>query len=329
MLVGRYPRQEAIRYSSERCSYLYNLKLTTSKISSRCFRLGKAPSPQDTRGEEDRSLRIPRALRHRMIHDLNQQLDKRQEAFDRAIDLVRQAIPRRGEGSLVADQKPAYERYLPQVMGLGQSFEQCSPPLQGNIEFADLLFDASFYLREQQMTQEASSMLDLAKKICLQNNSALCPTYITALDLLEPLEHTSDPTRVEEIDAAEAQPHHYETDTSDKQIRRLDTTGVDIQGTETDTLEDGIAASGTTKTDTHNVEPDTLDAGIPALQTNGTQSDNIKPHPLEAEALRTPPDDRKDNNGDMGTYDCQVDVSSGGRSRVECGITQVTEPEAA
>ena len=116
------------------------------------------------KGEPSR-LRIPKALRQRILNGLSKRGDEGQRTFDRTIDLIWESIPRNDEGEPLWG-TTTMDLILSQFTGLQESFEAFDPPMRGRMVFAELLVTTGEHLSKESQGQRAGPMIRLAKSVC-------------------------------------------------------------------------------------------------------------------------------------------------------------------
>jgi len=114
------------------------------------------------------SLRMHRALRLALVMKMDTNLDKRQNTFEKALRLTRDAFPRRDMTSRMPRNEHAWKMAMPQVLALQSAFERSDPPISGSMKFASLLGDAGSLLWEQQLSRVALPALLLGERIALR-----------------------------------------------------------------------------------------------------------------------------------------------------------------
>ena len=140
-------------------------------------------------------LRTHTAFKRTVIFRLAETPDDRQKAFEKAVSAIRRALPQRclDKGRSGVDLQDVINMCLPHVLSLKREFQLAEPPLQGSIEFADVLCDASFYLWEQHFLADALSCATVGEEICsgIRGKDDDSPLHIQFFGLLANLHHTS------------------------------------------------------------------------------------------------------------------------------------------
>ena len=129
----------------------------------------------------------------RVLHELDQNPLERQSVYESARDVVRKAFPRpniaaRGDETTW----PAMSKYLPHVISLQAAVVASDPKIDGDLEFVDILADASRFYFELGVQEEAIPLLRTAESICddilpekPMETKALYPTILSLLSIYE------------------------------------------------------------------------------------------------------------------------------------------------
>lgn len=106
-------------------------------------------------GAKGRYLVMHRSLQYGILHKLAAQPSSRQEAFDRALSIVRRSTPPSSPKQVpTLHLSSEYEVVLPHIMSLRSGFNVAkNPPLQTSEEFAQLLYDAGIQMWWQGITK--------------------------------------------------------------------------------------------------------------------------------------------------------------------------------
>lgn len=154
----------------------------------------------------DAMLRTHTAFKRTVILRLAETPGDRQKAFDKAVSSIRRSLPQRclDKGRSGVDLQSVINMCLPHVLSLKREFRLAEPPLNGSLEFADVLCDASFYLWEQHFLADALSCATVGEEICsgILGKDDDSPLHIQFFGLLANLHHTS-PNQGQRVNALE------------------------------------------------------------------------------------------------------------------------------
>ena len=129
----------------------------------------------------------------RVLHELDKDPLERQSVYESTRDIVREAFPHpniaaRGDETAW----PAMSKYLPHVMSLHAAVVASDPNIDGDLEFVDILADASRFYFELGVQEEAIPLLRTAESICddilpkkPMETKALYPTILSLLSIYE------------------------------------------------------------------------------------------------------------------------------------------------
>ena len=112
-------------------------------------------------------MRTHRALQRKILHQLDDDIIRRQDIFDTALGIVRRALPRqsiakKGDTSLWAKNR----KYLPHVISLNTAYAQSEPSMPDSLVLAELLRDAGWFLLNWEVRPDALPILEIAEKMC-------------------------------------------------------------------------------------------------------------------------------------------------------------------
>ena len=143
--------------------------------------------------EEGRCLITHRALQMHVLHELDKNLLQRQMVYESARDVVREAFPRPNIAARGDERTwPATSKYLPHITSLHAAVVASDPKIDGDLEFVDILVDASRFHYESGVHEEAVPLLHTAESICddmlsvkPMDTKALYPAILSLLSLYE------------------------------------------------------------------------------------------------------------------------------------------------
>ena len=136
---------------------------------------------------------IHRALQMRVLHELDKNLLQRQNVYESARNVVREAFPRPNIAARGDERTwPAMSKYLPHVMSLHAAVAASDPKIDGDLEFAGILADASRFHYELGVHEDAVPLLHTAENICddivtvkPMATKAIYPAILSLLSLYE------------------------------------------------------------------------------------------------------------------------------------------------
>ncbi|KAL1868436.1 hypothetical protein VTK73DRAFT_3675 [Phialemonium thermophilum] len=113
------------------------------------------------------SLRTHRALQLCVLQQLDEDLPKRAARFSEVVAIVRKALPRanvvkRGDDGHLSQ----FAKYIPQVSSLQKVFQSSEPAIEGTLDFALVLNDASYYSYTQDNGYAALTFAETGEAIC-------------------------------------------------------------------------------------------------------------------------------------------------------------------
>ena len=108
-----------------------------------------------------RYLAIHRSLQWSILHQLHSNQEHRSLVFNQAFLLLRGLIPEKAPLDLFTYQaSPAFQKYLPQVLGLFDSAREPLPPMGETVEFAALLSQAGTYMWENGYAKDCQRVME-------------------------------------------------------------------------------------------------------------------------------------------------------------------------
>ena len=136
---------------------------------------------------------IHRALQMRVLHQLDKNLLQRQSIYESARDVVRENFPRPNIAARGDERTwPAMSKYIPHIMSLHAAVVASDPKIDGDLEFAGILADASRFHYELGVHEDAVPLLHTAENICDDilpvkptDTKAVYPAILSLLSLYE------------------------------------------------------------------------------------------------------------------------------------------------
>lgn len=126
-----------------------------------------------------------RSLQRAVLENLDADFAKRQQTFNQAVALLRYHLPRPSPFMVpMYSQWPAYEPLIPHVTNLHQVFTKSVPPIEGTLEFAELLCNAGTYLFEKGLGKLGLPILETAENICVTYTELPQSVTKSAVDVL-------------------------------------------------------------------------------------------------------------------------------------------------
>ena len=117
--------------------------------------------------EGGRCLIIHRALQMHVLLEIDKSPLERQSIYENVRDIVREAFPRPNIAASGDETTwPAISKYLPHVISLHAAVMASDPKIDGDLEFVDILADASRFYFELGVHEEAVPLLRTAESIC-------------------------------------------------------------------------------------------------------------------------------------------------------------------
>jgi tetratricopeptide (TPR) repeat protein len=114
-------------------------------------------------------LSIHRLLQNKILQELDRDPKKRDDVFHQAFLLVRKRFPRSSPIQVPDEKKWSdCKEALPHVLRLRRVFNESqrkNPPMNGSVEFTELLYDAGFNSWEREMTHDGLLLLETAENI--------------------------------------------------------------------------------------------------------------------------------------------------------------------
>lgn len=113
---------------------------------------------------------VHRQLQWKILNDLDSNTKARQQTFDYTVAIIHTSFPRLSDFMIpMFDEWNSYQRSIAHVLRLAQVFHRSSQstvPLEGSIEFAELLISAGNYLYEVRIMKSSISIVKAATQVC-------------------------------------------------------------------------------------------------------------------------------------------------------------------